>query len=452
MGPNLTLRNRDSVAGWSDDLTPRAGYSFPMPAAVNFTISGAVQPVIATNRLFIGTQEGTAHGINADDGATLWSTPMNGGTVASAAVSEDGSVVIFVTLTGMVYGLRPDTGAILWTFSAKKSITAAPCVLGTSVYIADHSGTVYALNTTGGAQRWSTTLPALVWGGIAASGSRLYVGAENVMMYALDTANGSVVAQRQLRGQSFRQQWPVVFNNIVWAQTNPTPIIGSEYIMETLMAGSASLTQEEDNIALWLQGNSQWADSGLDWKHLYALDAASLTEPYTILAGPQDGTGSPPESVVVDNSNRVLAYFKTRYPKLTAASAFGTAYSIDIAAINQTTGRRIPIDNGQLANIWPWETDNMYAMSVAGNYLWLRQNFRGTQVVNLTNSSSTPVQAQIRNWDGGNFSGFNIVYKDQPLPPDTNQPEWLGRVAPAIVGNRVYWTENYAVTAVEHKP
>ena len=51
--------------------------------------------------------------------------------------------------------------------------------------------------------------------------------------------------------------------------------------------------------------------------------------------------------------------------------------NIDIAAVNPATGRRLPIDNGHLANIWPWETDNLYGLCVAGTQLWLRQNFRG---------------------------------------------------------------------------
>lgn len=452
VGPGLTLRNRDSVSGWPDDLTSRAGYSYPMPSAVNFTIAESVQPVLVNNRLFVGTQEGQAYAINADDGSTLWSTTIAGGTVATAAVSTDGTVVVFVCLNGRVYGLNTTSGGVAWSYAAKKSITGAPLISGSQVYFADHGGYVYALNATTGGLAWSTRLEAPILGGIAADATSLYVGVENMMVYALNLNGGTIRAQHPVRGQSFRMLWPMVFNNKVWVHSIPTPVIGSEYVMETLMAGSGSLSQEENNIALWLQGNSQWADSGRDWQHIFALQTSDLSEPVTILAGPADGCGVPPAPAVVDNSDRVLAYFKTRYPRLTATTAFGTNYSIDIAGVDPNTGRRIPIDNGRLTNLWPWESDNLFAMTVGGSYLWLRQNFRGTQVINLATSTAYPVQAQVRNWDGGDFSSRPIIYRDQAPPIAANQNEWMGRVAPIIVGSRAYFTESYALTAVEHRP
>jgi len=452
LGPTQTLRNRDSQAGWTDNLTPSAGYSYNMPAQASFTIAESVQPVVVNNRVFIGTQEGRAYAINADDGATLWSANIDGGTVATAAASEDGSVIIFVTLTGMVYGLSAASGATQWSFEARKSITASPCVSGTSVFVADHSGRVYALTAASGGLLWTTRLPAPVLGGLAADATSVYVGAENMVVYAMNKSGGGIRAQRQVRGQSFRMLWPVVFNNIVYAHTMTTPVIGSEYVMEQLMTDSGSLAAEESNIALWLEGQGGWADAGVDWKHIFALETGGLTEPFTILAGPCDGCGMPCPPVVVDNQNRVLTYFKTRYPTLTKVGAFGTNYSIDIAAINQTNGRRIPINNGRLSNIWPWETDNLYGMTVAGNQLWLRQNFRGTQLIDLSNSNAYGVTAQVRHWDGGNFSGRDVIYKDQPPPPAANQNDLAGRVGPAVAGSRVYQTETYAVLAIERRP
>lgn len=450
MGPGLTLRNKDSQTGWTDDLTPRSGYNFPMPASVNFTIAESAQAVVSNNRIFIGTMEGKAYAINAADGATLWTADVAGGTVATAAVSEDGAVVVFVSLTGMVYGFATNSGGMVWSYDAKKSITGAPCVSGTMVYVADHGGRVHALNTTGGLV-WTTRLPAPVQGGLAADATSVYVGAENMVVYALNKTGGAIRAQQQVRGQSFRMLWPVVFNNIVWVSALTVPHLGSEYVMETLMDGSANLAQEESNIAQWLQGGGGWVDAGEDWKHIFALETSGMTQPFTVLAGPCDGCGTPCQPVVVDNANRVLTYFKTRYPKLTSMGAFGTKYSVDIAAVDQTNGRRIPIDNGRLANPWPWETDNLYALSVAGNHLWLRQNFRGTQMIDLSNSTGRAVQAQVRNWDGGNFAGFDVVYKDQPPPFAANQNDWSGRVAPVVSGGRVYITENYALVALEHR-
>jgi hypothetical protein len=450
LGPSLTLRNKNSQAGWPDDLTPRSGYSYPVPASVPFTVADSVQPVLSAGWLFVGTLDGSAYAIDMNDGSTLWTGSISGGTVASAAVS--GSVVVFVTVTGKVIGLNVSTGAQAWTYDSGRSFTGAPCVAGSSVVVADHGGYVTALNPATGALAWRTRLAAPVQGGLASDGTAIYAGAENLILYKLALSNGVIQASRGLRGQSFRMLWPMVFNSRVYAHTLGTPVIGSEYIMESLMAGSPDLATEEANIARWLTGDTnggQWADAGADWRHIFTMNTSDLSEPFTILAGPADGCGVPAHPAVVDNSGRVLTYFKTRYPKLTKLGAFGTNYSIDIAGINTTNGHRIPIDNGRLANSWPWETDNLYGMSVGGTYLWLRQNFRGTQMINLADSTARGVTAEVRNRDGGMFN-FDVVYKDQMPTIGVTQNSPAGRTAPIISGSRVYIAESFGITAIEH--
>ena len=451
LGPAQTLRNRDSVAGWPHDLTSREGYSYPMPASVSFAIAESVQPVLSSNRLFVGTMDGGAYAINDFDGGTLWSGSIAGGTTASAAVA--GAIVIFCATPGTVYGLRVGDGSQAWSFSCRKALTCAPCVSGSTVYVADHGGYVYALNSSNGSQTWQTRIPAPVLGTVAVEGTSVYVPAENMYVYALNTSDGAVRGTRRVAGQSFRFHWPVVFNNIVWVTSVGTPVIGSEYIMEQLMADSTSIANEEDNIARWLTGDTnggRWTDAGSDWKHVFALRTSDLTEPFTVLCGPADGVGLPACPVAVDNQNRVLTYFKTRYPTFTKlGGTFGTAYSIDVCAINQATGRRIGIGTGQLSNPWPWETDNLYGMSIAGNHLWMRQNFRGTKVFDVVNSTHRGVQAEIRHRDGGNFM-FDVVYKDQLPVIGVSQEPPLGRIAPIVVGPRVYISEAFGITAMEH--
>lgn len=461
LGPNQTLRNQASAPGWPDNLAATDGFTYPnLPTNTSFTLSDGVQPVLVGGRIFVGSMEGAAYAINADDGATAWTNSIPGGTTTSAGVAAN--VVVFHTSPGYVLAFRTNDGAAAWSFDTGKAITAAPCIVDHVVLAANHGGYVFALNATNGALLWrSPKLPAAIHGGLASDGTNVFVGAENLMFYSLNLSNGAIRVAQQLRGQSFRMLWPVVFSNRVWISTITTPIIGSEYVGESnngslLFADGTSLTNEEDNLLRWLAGDTnggRWPEAGADWKHLFALNIADFTEPFTIPAGPSDGVGVPAHPVVVDNLGRVLTYFKTAFPKLTAnvGAVFGTQFSQDIAAINPATGRRVPIDNGHLANIWPWETDNLYAMVVAGNQLWLRQNFRGTMVVDLTTSSQRGVSAPIRHNDGGNFV-WDVVYKDQPPAIDTPQAPLLGRVAPIVVGNRVYQTENWAVTCIEHKP
>lgn len=461
LGPGHTLRNKDSVPGGTDDLQSRDGYSFPgWPASVGFTLADSVQPVLAAGRLYVASMEGVAYAVDANDGSTLWTNRVDGGSVAAAAVVGDRA--IFVSVPGVVLAMQTNSGSLAWSFDTGKAITAAPCVVGGTVLVATHGGFVLALDGSSGSLLWrSPKLPAPIYGGIASDGTNAFVGAENLVLYSLSHSNGTVQASHALRGQSFRMLWPVAFGNRVWASTVMTPIIGSEYVGETnsgswLFHDGTSLTNEEANLLRWLSGDTnggRWPEASPDWQHLFVMNVPDLGEPFTVPAGPCDGVGAPAHPVVVDNQGRVLTYFKTAFPKLTTANGavFGTHFTIDIAAVNPTTGRRAPIDNGHLANIWPWETDNLYGLCVAGTQLWLRQNFRGTMVLDLATSSYRGVSAAVRHHDGGTFN-WDVVYQDQDPPVTTPQAPLLGRTAPIVVGNRVYQAENFGLTCIEHAP
>ncbi len=461
MGPTLTLRNRDSVPGWPDDLTARPGYSYPMPAAVDFTIAEPVQPIVLSGRIFVGTMEGRAHAIAAHDGATLWSADVPGGTVASAAASAvAGGVVAFASVPGTVHAFRAADGAPLWTYTCRKAITGAPAELDGTFYVADHAGFVYALDAATGRLAWrSARLPAPVHGGLAATADRVYTGAEDMTIVALDRATGALRASRRLEnGMSFRMLHPVVHGGIAWFQVNTLPVVGSEYVMEQVMADATSLAHEETLIARWLDGDDdggRWPDASRDWNHLFALDAATLEPRFRVLAGPVEGCGHPAEPPAIDNAGRVLTWWKTRYPKLTTVGTFGSNYSIDLAAVNTANGRRVPIDNGHPSGMWPIETDNLYALSVGGNQVFLRQAFRGTQAIRLTDSTHRLVQAEIRNRDGGIFNA-DVVYGDQPRADGeyvaANQNQVLGHAAPVVSGSLVLISERFGVTAMEHRP
>lgn len=423
----------------------------PLAGGSTITIGGRVQPVIAAGRVFVGTMEGSAHGINASTGQTLWSASIPGGTLSTAAVG--GSVVVFVTLRGTVHGFDVATGATVWTYDTGYAITTSPCLDSGRVYVANHHGDVVALDAVNGTPLWSRRVGAPVDGDIAADATAVYVPAENMFVYAIGAATGTVTAQHRVVGQTFEGTNPMVFNGKLWVTSASAVGKGSEYAFEGVLAGVTSLAQEETVLQAFLNGDTATggADASIDWRHYFALDLFDLSEPFVILSGPFEGTGHAPDSMVADNAGRVLAYFKTKFPTLTRANGnvFGTSYSIDIAAVDQATGRRIQINNGHLANNWPWETDNLYQMSVAGSYLWLHQRFRGTQHILLTNSTYRLVQATVENEDGANYAGADVKYVSGTNPrPTTPQPYTDGWSAVAVSGTRLFITEPFGLVAI----
>ncbi len=454
-GPGRTLRNKESRPGWHDDLTTRDGYSFPIPDTVGFTIAGSVQPVVKGGRLYFCTMEGDAYALDIHDGTTLWHASVPGGSMVSAGVADD--KVIFAGVTGTVYAFDTATGDPRWQYNSRGAITTAPCIISNSLVTANHKGKVFRISASGNLL-WEQNLRIPVTGGIAADGNSVYIPAENLVVYALNLSDGSTRASHQVKGQSFRLCHPVIHNGRIWVTSCAVAEMGSEYIMEDVMASSGSLADEQANIRRWLQGDNNggtWLNASPDWQHIFALDTLSLEEPFLVPAGPVDGCGFPAPSAALDNTGRVLCWWKTRYPKLTAAGpAFGTNYSLDIAGINQANGNRIPIDNGQFSGMFPLETDNLYALSTGGDYLWLRQHFRGTQVINLNTSQYVLAQVTTRYSDGGNFSGAHICYRNQNPgnngPYLTTQQSTMGRTAAVITGNYVFLAEEFGIVAIEH--
>jgi hypothetical protein len=428
--------------------------SLPISGGSSVTIAGRAQPVVVGSRVFIGTMEGSAHAINASNGQTLWSASLPGGTFSSAAVQ--GNVAVFVSVRGLVIGFDVTSGAELWRYDSAYAITAAPCIDSNRVYAANHRGDVMALDVATGNLLWKTRVGAPVAGDIAADASAVYIPAENMFVYALSAGAGSITAQRRVWGQSFHNTNPMLFNGKLWLTSVMGPAKGSEYIFDAMLSSAGSFAQEETLTARWLNGDTNggaWPDASVDWRHRFALDLPTLTEPFVILTGPTEGVGNSPESMVVDNQNRILFWWKTRYPTLTKIGAFGTPYSIDIAAVNQTNGQRIRIDNGVLSNMWPGpETDNLYQLSVAGNYLWMRQRFRGTQYILLNNSQHRLVESAVGVRDGGDFTHADVNYVPTGSPPPSPQPDTEGHSAVVISGAQLYLSEQFGIVALEHRP
>ncbi len=451
-GPDHVLRNSAVNPAWPDALVSgrTAAANYPMPPEVSFTFAGRAQPVVMGDSVFIGDMEGRVYGIALDDGRTRWVGGNPGGTCAALAVAGD--VVVATSIPGGLSGFDAATGRTRWRFETPKAITAAPLLLDDAIFSGCHDGRVYALDPRNGALLWTSEhLGAPIVADLCGGDDAVFVGAENLYFHKLDARTGRVLSRTRLNGQSFRMLHPVVFRGLVFVQTVQPICVGSEYVMEGVMRDSPDISTEETNILRWLSGDTsggRWPDASPAWKHLFVLRAADLTEPFTVPNGPADGCGSPAPPPVVDGDGRVLTWFKTAHPTLTARGSFGTRYSMDISAIDPETGRRVPIDNGHLSGT-TGETDNLFALSSGGNQLYLRQRFRGTRAIDLEHSVAHAIQAAVRIRDGGTWLA-DVVYRDTGGLPRTPQRPLAGRESVVIAGGKLLFAEEYCVTCVEH--
>ncbi len=450
-----TLRNRLSrpgAAGWTNDLTTGPGKPWPLPRQVSFTLAATLQPIVHRGRVFVASQEGRVFAIREEDGTTAWEAELPGGTLATGTAA--GEVVVFASVRGAVHAYHVADGRPLWSVATGRAISGAPCLVGDQLYVANHGGVVWAIEVLSGRVRWhSARMGAAVQGSLAATRDAVYAVAEDLKVYRLDAADGRITATRQVYGQSFRLQWPVIHAGRLWVRTAPVWCVGSEYVNDPLLATATSLEDEQEKMRAWLEGETPFGphSSKNDWKSFFALDLDDLAEPFAIPCGPSEGCGQPPNPPVVTADGRLLAWWPTRFPALLRpGGVFGTRFYMDLAAVGLETGCREPLDAGPPVPVWPLETDNLYALTTGGRFCYWRQRFRGTYAFDLAARRHHQVQVEVRDRDGGVWNA-PVMYADRPADglPRTPSTPTAGRVGATVANGRLYLAESYGVTVIE---
>jgi len=469
-GFSHVVRNRLSNTSWSgpdfnqhDIITVKAP---DVPSATDFTLAAPMQPIVAGGTVFIGDQEGKVYAIRADDGGEVWTAENSGGTMASGAFAD--GIVVFVSLRGDIRAFNAATGAAVWEARTGGPITAAPLIAQGKVVAASHDRHVYCHTLATGARLWrSVDLGGQIAGGIASDGEAVYCVTESMRACKINLRDGSLAASLKINGQSHYLQHPVVFNGKVYIVTNPIPAIGSEGTGEgvapDLIAAATSVDDEQDRWLDFMRGQGGYADASPDWKFFFALKTSDMTEAFQVPNGVYEGCGTPPEPPVVDNSGRVLTYWRTKWNYFARDCGWGCQGNtqIDISAINQSTGRRIIIDNGRHDDEWyTWESDNLYAMSVAGNYLFLHQDYRGTVCISLAESRGHRIWSNAietaTSWNNIDAI-YTTGYDDNPPNPPPDYPETPtnsidGRAAPVVSGPYLFIRESWGCICMEKIP
>ena len=385
-----------------------------------------------------------------EDGSTKWIGKNPGGSTNTAVIA--GKFLACASISGRITALNLADGTEAWAVETGRVITGSPALVNDTIYVANHGGYVYSLNAADGKVNWRVRLGGACAGGIAADEMGCYLGAEDKNFYGLNAKDGAVRAKVQLASQGFRQLWPVVYKDMVMVQLVGSVCVGSEHVFDDVLAAGKDSGEEGKNILRWLGGDDnggKWKWASPVMKHFYVLDRLTLKEKFTVPNGPSEGCGIPADPPVVDNQGHMLLWWRTKFPKFTTDQAsFGTKFTLDISAMDEKTGLRVPIDNGKFCGQGA-ETDNAFAFSVGGDTLFMRQRFRGTHAMELSTSKHYLIEVESRKRDGGNWaSPVSYVAEGNvgittPGRSDTTR----GRAYGGGKGN--LFAEPYCVTCVE---
>ncbi len=197
-------------------------------------------PALDGGRVFISSDDGFAYAVDATTGAQAWATDIGNVTAVrdvsgktdpsfdylqSSPVIADNRLYVG-SADGNVYALDSDTGEVVWKFATGALVRATPAVADGVVYIGSWSGVFYALDAQTGEPRWSyeasTQLKpeylyrpiqtkALVAEGLVISASR------KASVFALDIKTGEL-------------KWEHSYGNALWVESSPALQDGIVYI------------------------------------------------------------------------------------------------------------------------------------------------------------------------------------------------------------------------------
>jgi PQQ-like domain len=195
----------------------------------------------ATKVAFLGSQDGKAWVVNADTGASVWSTAVLGtmiqagisGVLTQFGQSYDTMLVPTRNASGAnyIFGIDALTGATQWQYPATGTnligvVNGASSIDATvpgayKVYFASraldatNNGTVWCLSFTNAAAVPCTGWPAKVAlgdidGSVIRANGALYVGTNSGIVYALDPSTGGVLWSNNLGDGPIKSYpWPV---------------------------------------------------------------------------------------------------------------------------------------------------------------------------------------------------------------------------------------------------
>jgi outer membrane protein assembly factor BamB len=157
-------------------------------------------PTIHQDILYLGTEDGVLHAVDARQGNELWHLPLPEHWLPTEAAAAEGLVFIGTrdarplgSGDKALLALDAATGEEAWRFETGALYLSAPVVGAGRVYFAANDGTVYALEAEGGGNElwqrkiegWTPFPPTLAEG-------TLYLGSRGHSLYALDAEKGRV--------------------------------------------------------------------------------------------------------------------------------------------------------------------------------------------------------------------------------------------------------------------
>lgn len=420
-------------------------------------LASRIQPVVAANRLFIGSINGTMYALDADQDANgntpsvLWSRDLGSPIRAGAAVVGD--TVIVGTRLGDIYGLDAANGQVRWIFPTGAAITAAPLVTSDTAYLGTSGGVLYALAVADGALRWNYRAgwPILSAAALSADGTTVLFAAEDIAAYGLDATTGQFKWRTPLHGQSTADRWPVVAGATVVFRTQPL-----RHFHDLLIIGDTVMDQAGPEPGRPCNWNADWAGVSQqirthltakpDQQTFFALNTSTGTSRGVAPVLYTFSTNDTPAAPVVRNG-MYITFLRSRcgiQNDSPNAVHIASKYDADLATLDPVTLQAGEIRASNAFNYqWRSTSDEGANLSLAGSLL-LINNWERFGAINLANGVQTGIAQVAHNYPecGSQCQSNNALlpfFPNPQTPAGPRRAEGHTRTGAVVASGRMFW-------------
>ena len=196
------------------------------------------RPAYEDGVLYMGSMDGLAYALNADDGSQRWSKDLGG--AISANVVHKNDLLYLNSYNQSANALDPGSGDIVWTIDTSAAVWGASAVSEDELFLVDLNGAVYAVNALTGEKRWTKELGELVQAGPALGDGVVYVVTAGDPEVDGDERRGSLVALSTVDGE---QLWEKQIPQPVYTP----PLVIGDSVVVALNEGSVLLMEFDGN-------------------------------------------------------------------------------------------------------------------------------------------------------------------------------------------------------------
>lgn len=154
-------------------------------------------PVIAMERIFIGSSDGRVYALNLKTGEQVWQ--YNTGDAVEAAPLFIDTTLVVGSLNGLFFALDAIDGSMKWQFKTNNRICGSANswnkVDKKFVFFGSYDNMLYCLNRKTGALVWSFETDNFINGAPAIDGNVIVVGGCDARLNLISVENGSRIGQ-----------------------------------------------------------------------------------------------------------------------------------------------------------------------------------------------------------------------------------------------------------------